>query len=124
MKLTGIDQLWVADITYIRLQREFVYLAVVLDAFSRRCLGWDLRRSLEAELVLAALRMALRQRRPQLGLVQPPDRRAQYAARDYTHLLEQHGIQISMSRRGNVYDNALCESFIKTLKYEEVYCDH
>jgi len=123
MKLTGIDQLWVADITYLRLQREFVYLAVVLDAFSRRCLGWDLRRSLEAELVLAALRMALRQRRPQPGLVHHSDRGAQYAARDYTQLLEQHGIQISMSRRGNVYDNARCESFIKTLKYEEVYCE-
>lgn len=123
MKLTGINQLWVADITYIRLQREFVYLAVVLDAFSRRCLGWDLRRSLEAELVLAALRMALRQRQPQPGLVHHSDRGAQYAARDYTQLLEQHGIPISMSRRGNVYDNALCESFIKTLKYEEVYCD-
>ena len=121
MKLTGIDQLWLADITYIRLRMEFVYLAVVLDAYSRRCLGWALRRSLEAELVLAALRMALKQRRPRPGLVHHSDRGVQYASRDYTQLLEQHGIQISMSRRGNVYDNARCESFIKTLKYEEVY---
>ena len=121
MKLTGIDQLWLADITYIRLRMEFVYLEVVLDAYSRRCLGWALRRSLEAELVLAALRMALKQRRPRPGLVHHSDRGVQYASRDYTQLLEQHGIQISMSRRGNVYDNARCESFIKTLKYEEVY---
>ena len=121
MKLTGIDQLWLADITYIRLRMEFVYLAVVLDAYSRRCLGWALRRSLEAELVLAALGMALKQRRPRPGLVHHSDRGVQYASRDYTQLLEQHGIQISMSRRGNVYDNARCESFIKTLKYEEVY---
>jgi len=121
MVLTGIDQLWLADITYLRLRTEFVYLAVVLDAYSRRCLGWALRRSLEAELVLAALRMALKQRRPRPGLVHHSDRGVQYASRDYTQLLEQHGIQISMSRRGNVYDNARCESFIKTLKYEEVY---
>ena len=121
MVLTGIDQLWLADITYLRLRTEFVYLAVVLDAYSRRCLGWALRRSLEAELVLAALGMALKQRRPRPGLVHHSDRGVQYASRDYTQLLEQHGIQISMSRRGNVYDNARCESFIKTLKYEEVY---
>ena len=119
--LTGIDQLWLADITYIRLRTEFVYLAVVLDAYSRRCLGWAVRRSLEVGLVLAALRMALQQRRPRPGLVHHSDRGVQYASRDYTQLLEQHGIQISMSRRGNVYDNAQCESFIKTLKYEEIY---
>jgi len=121
MVLTGIDQLWLADITYLRLRTEFVYLAVVLDAYSRRCLGWALRRSLEAELVLAALGMALKQRRPRPGLVHHSDRGVQYASHDYTRLLEQHGIQISMSRRGKVYDNARCESLIKTLKYEEVY---
>lgn len=121
MVLTGIDQLWVADITYIRLQVEFVFLAVVLDAFSRSCVGWALQRSLEAALVLAALRMALRRRRPPPGLVHHSDRGVQYASNDYTKLLEQRGIGISMSRRGNVYDNALAESFMKTLKYEEVY---
>ncbi len=121
MVLTRINQLWVADITYIRLQVEFVYLAVVLDAFSRRCIGWALQHSLEAALVLEALRRALRQRRPRPGLVHHSDRGVQYASLDYTARLEQHGIRISMSRRGNVYDNARAESFIKTLKYEEVY---
>jgi putative transposase len=119
--LTGINQLWIADITYIRLEVEFVYLAVLLDAFSRRCVGWALQRSLEATLVLEGLRMALRRRRPAPGLVHHSDRGVQYASRDYTQVLEQHGIRISMSRRGNVYDNAMAESFIKTLKYEEVY---
>jgi len=121
MVLSDIGQLWVADITYIRLETEFVYLAVLLDAFSRRCLGWSLQRSFEATLVLEALRMAVKQRRPRPGLVHHSDRGVQYASSDYTAQLERHGIQISMSRRGNVYDNALAEAFIKTLKYEEVY---
>jgi transposase InsO family protein len=121
MVLTGLDQLWVADITYIRLQVEFVYLAILLDAFSRRCLGWALRRSLEAALVVEALRMSLLRRRPRPGLIHHSDRGAQYAARDYTALLQQHGIRISMSRLATPYDNARAESFIKTLKYEEVY---
>jgi putative transposase len=121
MVLTGIDQLWVADITYIRLQVEFVYLAILLDAFSRRCIGWALRRSLEAALVVEALRMSLLRRRPRPGLVHHSDRGAQYAARDCTALLQQHGIRISMSRLATPYDNAQAESFIKTLKYEEVY---
>lgn len=121
LALTSINQLWVADITYIRLQLEFVYLAVLLDAFSRRCIGWALRRSLEAALVLEALRMALTQRRPRPGLVHHSDRGVQYASQDYTAQLEQHGIRISMSRVATPYDNAQAESFIKTLKYEEVY---
>jgi putative transposase len=121
MVLTRINQLWIADITYIRLQVEFVYLAVLLDAFSRRCLGWAVQRTLEAALALEALRMALRQRHPRPGLVHHSDRGAQYASGDYTALLRKQGIEISMSRRGNVYDNARAESFIKTLKYEEVY---
>jgi putative transposase len=119
--LSEIDQLWAADITYIRLEKEFVFLAVLLDAFSRRCVGWALERSLETTLVLDALRMALNQRRPRPGLVHHSDQGVQYASGDYTKELERHGISISMSRRGNVYDNALAESFIKTLKYEEVY---
>lgn len=119
--LTNIDQLWIADITYIRLQLEFVYLAVLLDAFSRRCIGWALQRTLEAALALQALRMALRRRRPKPGLVHHSDRGVQYASRDYTSELQQHSIRISMSRTASPYDNAQAESFIKTLKYEEVY---
>jgi putative transposase len=119
--LTGLDQLWVADLTYIRLELEFVYLAVILDALSRRVIGWALDRTLEAELTLQALRQALVRRRPAPGLVHHSDRGVQYASRDYTQLLKDHGIQISMSRKGNPWDNAACESFLKTLKYEEVY---
>jgi len=121
MMLTDIDQLWVADITYIRLEEDFVYLAVILDAFSRRVIGWAMDRTLEAELALQALRMALRRRAAGPGLVHHSDRGVQYACNDYTDLLGQQGIQISMSRKGNPYDNAKAESFMKTLKYEEVY---
>lgn len=121
MRLTGIDQLWIADLTYIRLELEFVYLAVVLDAFSRRVIGWALEQMLETALTLQALQMALARRRPERGLVHHSDRGVQYASRDYTRLLQDHGIQISMSRPGNPWDNAACEAFIKTLKYEEVY---
>jgi len=121
MNLTGVNQLWVADITYIRLDTEFVYLAVVLDAFSRRVIGWALDRTLEANLAVAALSMALLERHPAPGLVHHSDRGVQYACGDYTNLLKDHGITISMSRKGNPYDNAGCESFMKTLKYEEVY---
>jgi putative transposase len=121
MSLSGIDQLWVADITYIRLHREFVYLAVILDAYSRRCVGWSIGRRLDDSLSLEALRMALAKRGPAPGLVHHSDRGVQYASKEYTDLLKEHGIAISMSRTGNPYDNAYAESFIKTLKYEEVY---
>jgi transposase InsO family protein len=121
INLTSINQLWVADITYIRLREEFVYLAVVLDAFSRRMLGWALEHYLEAELALLALRMALAGREVAEGLVHHSDQGVQYASLAYTDLLKEQGIRISMSRRGNAYDNAKAESFIKTLKYEEVY---
>jgi transposase InsO family protein len=121
MKLTALNQLWVADITYIRLEVEFVYLAVVLDAYSRRVIGWALDRTLEDDLTIAALRMALRRRSPAPGLVHHSDRGVQYASHDYTGLLKENKIEISMSRKGNPYDNAACESFMKTLQYEEVY---
>lgn len=121
MVLTDINQLWVADITYIRLRSEFVFLAVILDAYSRRVIGWELSNSLAAELTLGALRMALKGRRFAPGLVHHSDRGVQYASGDYTQLLREHQLQISMSRRGNPYDNAQAESFMKTLKYEEVY---
>jgi putative transposase len=121
MVLTNINQLWVADITYIRLQSEFIYLAVILDAYSRRVIGWELDRTLAAELALGALRQALQGRSFAPGLVHHSDRGVQYASGDYTQLLRDHKIRISMSRRGNPYDNAQAESFMKTLKYEEVY---
>ena len=121
MVVTGLDQLWVADITYIRLREEFVFLAVILDACSRRVIGWALDRTLEDELTLTALRMALARRTVQPGLVHHSDRGSQYASGDYTDLLKAHQIAISMSRKGNPWDNAGCESFMKTLKYEEVH---
>jgi putative transposase len=121
MLLTGVDQLWVADITYIRLREEFVFLAVILDAFSRRVIGWALDRTLEDRLTQAALKMALSRRSVQSGLVHHSDRGSQYASGEYTDLLKENGIGVSMSRKGNPWDNAACESFMKTLKYEEVF---
>jgi len=118
--LTATNQLWRADITYIRLRDEFVFLAVILDAYSRRVVGWALDRTMEEELTLTALGMALSRRAVQAGLVHHSDRGSQYASSDYTDLLKAHGIDISMSRKGNPWDNAACESFMKTLKYEEV----
>jgi putative transposase len=119
--LTSVNQLWIADLTYIRLLEEFVFLAAILDAFSRRVIGWTLDRYLDDELTLTALRMALDRRLPSPGLVHHSDRGSQYASRDYLALLEANHIRISMSRKGNPWDNAACESFMKTLKYEEVY---
>jgi len=123
IEVTGIDQLWVADITYIRLGREFVYLAIVLDRFSRRAVGWALDRTLAARLPVAALKLAIARRQPPPGLIHHSDRGVQYACREYVELLEAHGIVPSMSRTANPYDNAVCESFMKTLKYEEIYCN-
>ena len=121
MILSGINQLWIADITYIRLEVEFVYLAVVLDAYSRRVIGWALDRTLEDDLAIGALQMAIERRCPAPGLVHHSVRGIQYASHEYTALLQEQQIAISMSRKGNPYDNAACESFMKTLKYEEVY---
>jgi putative transposase len=121
MHLTGLDQLWVADITYIRLGEGFIYLAVILDAFSRRIVGWAIAEHLQASLAIEALTMALVARRPSWGsLVHHSDRGVQYACADYSSLLEAHGICASMSRVGNPYDNAKAESLIKTLKHEEI----
>jgi len=119
--LTGIDQLWVADITYIRMREEFAYLAVVLDAFSRRVIGWALEAHLQASLAIAALNMALAARRPAPGsLIHHSDRGVQYACNDYTDILEAYDLRASMSRIGCPYDNAKAESFMKTLKNDEV----
>jgi transposase InsO family protein len=123
MKLSGINQLWVADITYIRLHREFVYLAVMLDAWSRKVVGWELARTLAAELPMAALQKSLRQRQPPPGLVHHSDRGVQYASEEYVKILAAHGMIPSMSRPANPYDNASCESFMKTLKREEIYAN-
>jgi len=121
MKLTGVNQLWVADITYIQLYREFVFLAVVLDAFSRKVVGWELSRGLSSGLALRALEKAIAERQPAPGLVHHSDRGSQYACREYVALLEKHQMLASMSRPGNPYDNAKCERFMQTLKREEIY---
>jgi putative transposase len=121
MEVTGLNRLWIADITYIRLEEEFVYLAVILDAHSRRVVGWHLDETMAETLTLEALRMALTEREVRAGLVHHSDRGVQYASGAYTQLLTNHGITISMSRKGNPWDNAACESFMKTLKQEEVY---
>lgn len=119
--LTGINQIWVADITYIRILLGFVYLAVILDAFSRKVLGYCVSKSLNAELALQALRMAIQRRVPQKGIIHHSDQGVQYASHDYTKKLIKHNFEISMSRKGNPFDNAKAESFMKTLKQEEVY---
>ena len=121
MEVAGLNQLWIADITYIRLEEEFVYLAVILDAHSRRVVGWHLDDTMAETLTLAALRMALTEREVRAGLVHHSDRGVQYASGAYTQLLTDREIMISMSRKGNPWDNAACESFMKTLKQEEVY---
>jgi putative transposase len=123
MKLTGINQLWVADITYIRLHREFVYLAVILDAYSRKVVGWKLDRTLAARLPIAALERAIAERIPPPGLVHHSDRGVQYASGDYVRILRKQQMIPSMSRPANPYDNASCESFLKTLKREEIYAN-
>jgi transposase InsO family protein len=121
MELSGVDQLWVADITYVHMAEEFAYLAIVLDAFSRRVVGWALDLHLQASLAIAALQMAIAARRPSPGsLIHHSDRGVQYACGDYGAILRAHDIQASMSRVGNPYDNAKAESFMRTLKREEV----
>ncbi len=121
MRLSGINQLWVADITYIRLKAEFVYLAVILDGFSRKVVGWALDRTLAVRLTIGALEQAIECRQPEPGLVHHSDRGFQYAHAEYIAILEKHHMVPSMSRPANPYDNASCESFMKTLKREEIY---
>jgi transposase InsO family protein len=121
MKLTGRNQLWVADITYIRLKTEFVYLAVILDGFSRKVVGWALDRTLAIRLTLGALEQAIERRQPEPGLVHHSDRGFQYAHAEYIAMIEKSHMVASMSRPANPFDNASCESFMKTLKREEIY---
>jgi transposase InsO family protein len=119
--LNGLDQLWVADITYLHLAEEFGYLAVILDAFSRKVVGWALEAHLQTKLAISALTMAITARQPTRGaLIHHSDRGVQYACIEYTEILAAHDIQPSMSRVGNPYDNAKAESFMKTLKQEEI----
>ena len=120
LKLTGPNQVWVADITFVRLKHEFVYLAVVLDKFSRRVVGWNLARTLTARLPLGALEMALEGRTPGPGLVHHSDRGAQYAHAEYLRTLRSHGVIPSVSRPGTPYDNGNCERFFRTLKQEQI----
>jgi transposase InsO family protein len=122
MELSAPDQLWVADITYIRLRQEFVYLALIVDGFSRRAVGWALERTLQTRLTLQALQMAIAERQPPPGVVHHSDQGIQYAAAEYVACMAQSQMTPSMSRPGNPFDNAQCESFIKTLKQEEIYC--
>jgi len=123
MTVTAVDQLWIADITYIRLQSEWVYLALILDGFSRKVVGWKLDRTLASRLATEALEMAITRRKPLPGSVHHSDRGIQYASAEYVAVLNKHGMVPSMSRPANPYDNASCESFIKTLKREEIYAN-
>lgn len=121
LQVTAINQVWVADITYIRILTAFVYLAVILDLCSRKAIGYAISRNIDTALSLEALRMAIQIRNPPDGVIHHSDQGVQYAAHDYIDVLREHKFQISMSRRGNPYDNAAAESFMKTLKAEEVY---
>lgn len=119
--VTALNQVWAADITYIRIMTTFVYLAVILDQFSRKAIGYYISRNLDTALCLSALHMAIKSRNPPQGVIHHSDRGVQYASREYVTLLHSHKFLISMARKGNPFDNAMAESFIKTLKTEEVY---
>jgi transposase InsO family protein len=121
MVISGLNQVWLADITYIRINTGFVYLAAILDAYSRKVIGYAVSKGLDTRLTLGALRMAISERQSGTGIIHHSDQGIQYAATEYVEELESNGLVISMSRRGNPYDNAEMESFFKTLKYEEVY---
>lgn len=121
LTIDGPNQVWTADITYIRIENGFVYLAVILDLYSRKVIGWQISKKIDRHLVLDALKMAILRRKPPRGVIHHSDRGVQYLCDDYTEFLAQHGFHISCSRKGNPYDNAWTESFMKTLKYEEIY---
>jgi len=125
MVISRLNQVWLADITYIRIRTGFVYLAAILDAFSRRAIGYAISTRLDTVLTLEVLRAAIAERKPDLGVIHHSDQGAQYASSEYVDELKSHGLEISMARTGNPYENAMMESFFKTLKYEEVYlCEY
>jgi len=125
MVISRLNQVWLADITYIRIRTGFVYLAAILDAFSRKVIGYAVSMSLDTSLTLAALRMAITRRQPSPGVIHHSDQGVQYASSEYVEELKRHGFDISMARTGNPYENAMVESFFKTLKHEEVYlCEY
>ena len=119
--LSELDKVWVSDITYVRILTGFVYVAIIMDLYSKKVVGWTISRNIDRKLTLGALRMAVERRQPVLGCIHHSDRGVQYACGDYIRFLESNGFKISMSRKGNPYDNAAMESFMKTLKYNEVY---
>lgn len=121
MTLTGVNQVWASDITYIRIENGFVYLAVILDLFSRKAVGWQVSKRIDSELVLDALKMALARRKPPRGVIHHSDRGVQYLCDAYVNELRENGFHLSCSEKGNPYDNAWVESFMKTLKVNEVY---
>jgi putative transposase len=121
LKVTGLNQVWVADLTYIRIRTGFMYLAVILDVYSRKVIGWALSRSLDRMICLSALGEAIQAAKPASGVIHHSDRGSQYASEEYVHTLQKHGFRVSMSRKGNCYDNAFAESFFKTLKQEEIW---
>lgn len=121
MTVSDVNQVWTADITYIRIDNGFVYLAVIIDLYSRKVIGWSISKKIDAQLTLNALKMALQRRQPPRGVIHHSDRGVQYLCDDYTELLEDNGFHLSCSRKGNPYDNAWTESFMKTLKYEEIH---
>lgn len=123
-RITGLNEVWVSDITYVRILTGFVFVAVVMDLCSRRVVGYAISQRIDRELTLGALKMALENRRPDTGCIHHSDRGVQYACGDYIALMEEWGMRPSMSRQGNPYDNAFMESFMKTLKYNEVYLNH
>ena len=121
LTIDNVNQVWTADLTYIRIANGFIYLAVILDLFSRKVIGWQISKRIDGKLALDALKMALARRKPKQGVIHHSDRGVQYLCGDYTRLLLENGFHISCSAKGNPYDNAWTESFMKTLKYEEVY---
>jgi transposase InsO family protein len=122
MTIDGVNQIWASEITYIRIQNGFVYLAVILDLFSRKVIGWQISKRIDGQLTLDALKMAIARRKPPRGVIHHSDRGVQYLSDDYVECLAENGFHASCSRKGNPYDNAFVESFMKTLKDNEVYC--
>jgi putative transposase len=124
MTIDGVNQVWAGDITYIRIENGFIFLAVLLDLYSRKVIGWAISKRIDEKLTMDALEMAIRRRKPPRGVIHHTDRGVQYLSNNYVDLLHDNGFHLSCSRKGNPYDNAWSESFMKTLKYDEIYMGH